>query len=65
MSTLGETAMDDPLLSTALSQLGTYQDIYLHSLDGEAEGSEKKLFGEQKEAMRKAAAVHALNHVLK
>ncbi|KAI9637456.1 uncharacterized protein MKK02DRAFT_23689 [Dioszegia hungarica] len=65
MSQIGESATDDPLFSTALSQLGTYKDIYLHSLDGEAEGTEKKLFGEQKEAMRKAAVVHALNHVLK
>jgi U3 small nucleolar RNA-associated protein 25 len=65
MSQIGESATDDPLFSTALSQLGTYKDIYLHSLDGEAEGAERKLFGEQKEAMRKAAVVHALNHVLK
>lgn len=65
MQTLGEDAADDPLLSTALSQLGTYKDLYLHSLDGEADGSERKLFGEQKEAIRKASAVHALNHVLK
>lgn len=62
---LRTSGTDDPLLQTALSQLGTYRDLYLHSLDGEADGSEKKLHGEQKEAIRKAAVVHALNHVLK
>jgi len=45
--------------------LGQYRDIYLHSLDGEADGSEKVLYGDKKEAMRKAAMAHALNHVLK
>jgi U3 small nucleolar RNA-associated protein 25 len=55
----------DPLVNTALSHLGTYKDVYLHSLDHEADGTEKKLYGEQKEAMRKATAVHAMNHVLK
>ncbi|WVQ80182.1 hypothetical protein IAT38_002287 [Cryptococcus sp. DSM 104549] len=59
------SASSTPLLSTSLAHLGTYKDFYLHSLDGEADGSEAQLFGEQKEAMRKAAAVHGLNHVLK
>ncbi|WVR09518.1 hypothetical protein IAU60_006586 [Kwoniella sp. DSM 27419] len=54
-----------PLLSNALAHLGTYKDFYLHSLDGEADGGESQLRGEQKEAMRQAAVVHALNHVLK
>jgi len=54
-----------PLVNTALNHLGTYKDFYLHSLDGEADGTEKKLFGDEKEAIRKAVAVHALNHVLK
>jgi U3 small nucleolar RNA-associated protein 25 len=45
--------------------LGTYKDFNAHSLDGEADGTEKKLLGEEKEALRKAAVVHALNHVLK
>jgi len=54
-----------PLVSTSLTHLGTYQDFYLHSLDGEADGSEKVLYGDTKEAMRKAVVVHALNHVLK
>lgn len=52
-------------VATALAHVGSYKDIYLHSMDGEADGSEKKLFGESKEAMRKAVVVHALNHVLK
>ncbi|WWC63399.1 uncharacterized protein I303_105999 [Kwoniella dejecticola CBS 10117] len=54
-----------PLLSTSLAHLGTYKDFYLHSLDGEADGTETQILGEQKEAMRLAAVVHALNHVLK
>ena len=54
-----------PLLSQAVSHLGSYKDLYLHSMDDEADGSEKVLFGDQKEAMRKAITVHALNHVLK
>lgn len=52
-------------MHTALSHLGSYKDMYLHSLDGEAEGTERQMYGEQKEAMRKAAMVHAMNHVLK
>ena len=52
-------------MHTALSHLGSYKDMYLHSLDGEAEGTERLMYGEQKEAMRKAAMVHAMNHVLK
>ncbi|KAK4687363.1 U3 small nucleolar RNA-associated protein 25, partial [Tremellales sp. Uapishka_1] len=64
------TALQDatslpPLLSTALHHLGSYKDFYLHSLDGEADGSETKAFGEEKESLRKAAMVHSLNHVLK
>lgn len=55
----------DALVNTALAHLGTYKDLYVHSLDGEADGTETKLFGEKKEAMRKAAMVHAMNHVLK
>jgi U3 small nucleolar RNA-associated protein 25 len=55
----------DPLVNAALSHLGSYKDLYVHSLDGEADGTESKLYGEKKEAMRKAAAVHAMNHVLK
>jgi U3 small nucleolar RNA-associated protein 25 len=39
--------------------------VYAHSLDGESDGSERKLYGDEKEALRKAAVVHALNHVLK
>ncbi len=54
-----------PLLSTALGHVGTYKDFYLHSLDGEADGSEATLYGDTKEAMRKAIVVHALNHVFK
>lgn len=52
-------------MHTALSHLGSYKDVYLHSLDGEADGTERQMYGEQKEAMRKAAMVHAMNHVLK
>ncbi|OXG76614.1 U3 small nucleolar RNA-associated protein 25 [Cryptococcus neoformans Gb118] len=54
-----------PLLSTYLSHLGTYKDYYLHSLDGEADGSETQLIGQHKEATRKAAVIHSVNHVLK
>lgn len=54
-----------PLVSTCLAHLGKYRDMYLHSLDGEADGSEKVLYGDNKEAMRKAAMAHSLNHVLK
>ncbi|ORY35751.1 hypothetical protein BCR39DRAFT_511920 [Naematelia encephala] len=58
-------ASTSALVSTALSHLGTYKDFYLHSLDGEADGSEKTIYGEQKEAIRQAVVAHALNHVLK
>jgi U3 small nucleolar RNA-associated protein 25 len=51
--------------SSPLTHLGSYKDFYLHSLDGEAEGNEKTLYGEKKEAMRQAIVAHALNHVLK
>ncbi|WVO21378.1 uncharacterized protein IAS62_002686 [Cryptococcus decagattii] len=54
-----------PLLPTSLSHLGTYKDFYLHSLDGEADGSETQLISQHKEAMRKAAVIHSVNHVLK
>ena len=64
MSSL-KSAKPSALTSSALSHVGSYRDMYLHSLDGEADGSEKKLYGESKEAMRKAVAVHTLNHVLK
>jgi U3 small nucleolar RNA-associated protein 25 len=64
MSTL-KTSKPSTLTSSALAHVGSYRDLYLHSLDGEADGSEKKLYGESKEGMRKAIAVHALNHVLK
>ncbi|WVQ95052.1 hypothetical protein IAU59_002144 [Kwoniella sp. CBS 9459] len=60
-----KASSSSPLVSTSLAHLGTYKDFYLHSLDGEADGNESHLLGEQKEAMRKAAVVHALNHVLK
>ncbi|ODN90832.1 U3 small nucleolar RNA-associated protein 25 [Cryptococcus wingfieldii CBS 7118] len=60
-----EASSSNPLLSTSLSHLGSYKDFYLHSLDGEADGSEIQLMSEHKEAMRKAVAIHALNHVLK
>ncbi|WWD19158.1 hypothetical protein CI109_103616 [Kwoniella shandongensis] len=65
LSSLKASSSTSPLVSTSLAHLGTYKDFYLHSLDGEADGSETQLLGEQKEAMRKAATVHALNHVLK
>ncbi|RXK42415.1 U3 small nucleolar RNA-associated protein 25 [Tremella mesenterica] len=54
-----------PLVSTSLSHLGTYKDFYFHSLDGEVDGSETKLLGEQKESLRQAIMVHTFNHVLK
>ncbi|OCF31541.1 U3 small nucleolar RNA-associated protein 25 [Kwoniella heveanensis BCC8398] len=60
-----KASSSSPLVSTSLAHLGTYKDFFFHSLDGEADGSERQLLGEQKEAMRKAAVVHALNHVLK
>ncbi|RSH88852.1 rRNA-binding ribosome biosynthesis protein utp25 [Saitozyma podzolica] len=64
LSTL-QAGAPSALVSAALGQLGTYQDVYAHSLDGESDGSERKLYGDEKEALRKAAVVHALNHVLK
>ncbi|WRT68504.1 uncharacterized protein IL334_005480 [Kwoniella shivajii] len=64
-ASLKASSSSSSLVSTSLSHLGTYKDFYLHSLEGEADGSESSIFGEQKEAMRKAAVVHALNHVLK
>lgn len=55
-----------PLASSLLSHLGTYTDLYAHSLDGEADGSEKAPFVEgTHSALRSAAAAHALNHILK
>ena len=54
-----------PRVSTSFSHLGTYKDLYLHSLDGEADGMEKGVYGETKEGMRKAIMIHALNHVFK
>ena len=53
------------LLSSALAQVGSYRDLYLHSLDSEAEGREIELYGPEKEAMRRAIAVHSINHILK
>ncbi|KAL1413346.1 rRNA-binding ribosome biosynthesis protein utp25 [Vanrija albida] len=59
-------ASKPPLASTYLSQLGTYTDLYAHSLDGEADGSEKGVgAGKHRAALRAAAAAHAINHVLK
>jgi len=54
-----------PITKTAMSHLGKYQDLYLHSLDGEADGTEDKLYGEKKEGIRSAVMIHAMNHVLK
>ncbi|TXT15623.1 hypothetical protein VHUM_00126 [Vanrija humicola] len=55
-----------PLASTYLAQLGTYTDLYAHSLDGEADGSEKGVGkAKHRDALRSAAAAHAINHVLK
>lgn len=65
LSSLQAASELPPHFTTALSHLGSYRDFYLHSLDGEADGSEKSLVGDQKESMRKAAVVHSLNHVLK
>ncbi|WWC90610.1 uncharacterized protein L201_005546 [Kwoniella dendrophila CBS 6074] len=65
VTSLKASSSTNPLLSTSLSHLGSYKDFYLHSLDGEADGSESQILGEQKEAMRQAAMVHSLNHVLK
>ncbi|KAL7422228.1 rRNA-binding ribosome biosynthesis protein utp25 [Cryptotrichosporon argae] len=51
--------------STCLAHLGTYRDFYVHSLDGEADGSERAVLGDAREAWRAAVGVHAVNHVLK
>ncbi|WWC71472.1 uncharacterized protein I206_105430 [Kwoniella pini CBS 10737] len=64
-ASLKASASTNPLLSTSLSHLGTYKDLYLHSLDGEADGAETQVLGKHKEAMRQAAIIHALNHVMK
>lgn len=61
-------AMKDasPLAASLLTHLGTYTDLYAHSLDGEADGSETAPFASgTHEALRSAAAAHALNHILK
>lgn len=59
-------AVTSPKVSTLLSQLGSYTDLYAHSLDGEADGSEKSPFHPGvHDALRSAAAAHAVNHVLK
>jgi len=65
MSSLKASSSAPHLTATCLSHLGTYKDYYLHSLDGEADGSETTMYGETKDAMRKAIVVHALNHVFK
>jgi U3 small nucleolar RNA-associated protein 25 len=57
-----------PLAQSYLSHLGTYTDLYAHSLDGEADGREAGgafPAAGNREALRSAAAAHALNHVLK
>ncbi|BEJ14162.1 hypothetical protein CspHIS471_0313360 [Cutaneotrichosporon sp. HIS471] len=54
------------LASTLLSHLGAYSDLYAHSMDGEADGSESAPFAAgTHDALRAAAAAHAMNHVLK
>lgn len=53
------------LASGYLQQLGRYTDLYAHSLDGEADGSEKAPWGPKREALRAATAAHLMNHVLK
>lgn len=55
-----------PLASSLLTHLGTYTDLYAHSMDGEADGSETTPFAAgTHDALRQAAAAHVLNHVLK
>jgi len=56
-----------PLAQTYLTNMGAYTDLYAHSLDGEADGREKAPFpaSGSREALRSAAAAHAINHVLK
>lgn len=59
-------AVTTPKVSSLISQLGSYTDLYAHSLDGEADGSEKAAFHPgTHDALRSAAAAHAVNHVLK
>lgn len=55
----------EALTSTSLSHLGTYRDFYLHSMDGEADGTKALGKEDHVRGMRQAVIVHALNHVLK
>lgn len=67
MPTIAAALKDAPALtSTLLSHLGAYSDLYAHSMDGDADGSERAPFAAgTHDALRTAAAAHAMNHVLK
>lgn len=53
-------------LAATTDALSKYRDLMVTNLDGDADGTSKHGgFGPETEAVRSAAAMHALNHVLK
>ncbi|KAJ9121655.1 hypothetical protein QFC22_002275 [Naganishia vaughanmartiniae] len=53
------------VLSSTLDVVGQYKDVFLHGLDGDADGTGAGGFGQETEDVRSAVAMHALNHVMK
>ncbi|KAJ9102456.1 hypothetical protein QFC21_002856 [Naganishia friedmannii] len=53
------------VLSSTLDVVGQYKDMFLHGLDGDADGTGAGGFGQETEDVRSAVAMHALNHVMK
>ncbi|KAJ9106916.1 hypothetical protein QFC20_003925 [Naganishia adeliensis] len=53
------------LLSSTLDVLGQYKDLFVHGLDGDADGTGAGGFGKETEDVRAAVTMHALNHVMK
>jgi U3 small nucleolar RNA-associated protein 25 len=57
------------ILNTTLDLASSYKDLFLHGMDGEADGSSSKkgnaLYGNEAEDVRSAIMMHAVNHVMK
>ncbi|GHJ87696.1 hypothetical protein NliqN6_4098 [Naganishia liquefaciens] len=53
------------LLTSTLKIVGKYKDLFVHGLDGDADGSGAGGFGKETEDVRSAVTMHALNHVMK
>lgn len=53
------------LLSSTLRVVGQYKDLFVHGLDGDADGTGAGGFGKETEDVRSAVTMHALNHVMK